>query len=103
MNTLFDLPSPSVVMITSSFCSKCHYNRNLWTDVTGGELDLIEFNIAEEMNQPILDQLHPLVAPTTYIINQNTVEFTFEGVMTSNIVKSIIKILRKLNNENINE
>ncbi len=100
MTNLNKLPSPSVIMITSSFCSKCHYNRNLWNEVTNGKLDLTEFNIAEEKNKAIIDQLHPLIAPTTYIINHNKIEFTFEGLMNSNIVKSILKIHIKLNKEN---
>ena len=99
MPNLNKLPSPSVIMITSSFCSKCHFNRKLWQDVANGEVDLIEFNLADERNKSVLDLLHPLMAPTLYIINKNRTEFTYEGVLNSEIVKSMIKICNKLNSD----
>ncbi|MHA2277427.1 MAG: hypothetical protein ACXAC2_16745 [Candidatus Kariarchaeaceae archaeon] len=83
-------------MVTSSFCSKCHYNRKLWKEVSNSEINLREINIAEEKNRQILQFLKPEMAPTIYVIYKEKIIYQVEGVIDSKTILSIIEIFDQL-------
>ncbi|MCE7735713.1 MAG: hypothetical protein GPJ54_12595 [Candidatus Heimdallarchaeota archaeon] len=85
-----------IIMFTSTFCSKCLYNRKLWKEVTKGVPDLLEINIADESNKVYLEQFEPRVSPTIFVIDNLEVIYSVTGVLNSKIVHSILEMYRHL-------
>lgn len=83
-------------MFTSTFCSKCLYNRKLWKEVTNGDPELLEINIAHESNKKYLEKFEPKISPTIMILDNTQIIYAFAGVLNSKIVHSILDIYRHL-------
>lgn len=85
-----------IIMFTSTFCSKCLYNRKLWKEVTNGVPELFEINIADESNKEYLEKFEPRVSPTIFVIDNAEEIYSFAGVLNSKIVHSILEMYRHL-------
>jgi len=86
-------------MFSSTFCSKCLYNRKLWKDVTNGVPELYEINIADESNREYIKKFEPRVSPTIIVINNAELIYSYVGVLNSQIVNSIIEMYQHLSRE----
>ena len=79
-------------MFTSTFCSKCLYNRKLWKEVTNGDPKLLEINIADESDKAYLEKFEQRISPIIMIIDNAQIIYSFVGVLNSKIVLSILDI-----------
>ena len=94
----FKLDLPLLISFKSQFCSKCAYNKKLLNEAI--KVEQIKINQLEE-DITSNDGVHTLIKPRSvpYLIlvdNKGIVQFEFEGLMNTKVVKSIILMLRHI-------
>ncbi len=86
---------PVIVLFTSTFCSKCMWNRNLFSQYSIFRGHIVEIDISQ--HHKLIEELKPLSVPYAVIITKEGIIIAEKyGLFTEEEVKVFIKTLEKL-------